>query len=287
MTAGLTGMEAQNTMQKAVELAKRASSKATPPSGERSRIALSLGPFGATLRPTQEFLGYCPPPYGPREYSDLGPNVREFDKAEDEQAAVDALAQFHFQRLLVYCSDLVTWSAIDYIAFETVLLEREVKGIRKAVMQLAEWLSSTNREFTKQWWISFVCPDSTEVQNLENLARAATQSDSGMPLRPSGIGINCTSLQLLHPCLMQLNKVIIPNVASDMFLVFYPNGGEYDIENQCWKPRKENDAEIWAAQFATFLRSTDCGRWKGIVAGGCCRTDPRYIEKLDGATGGT
>jgi homocysteine S-methyltransferase len=32
------------------------------------QICLSLGPFGATLTPTQEFTGFYPPPYGPRGY---------------------------------------------------------------------------------------------------------------------------------------------------------------------------------------------------------------------------
>lgn len=281
VAAGLNDAEARKTMRKAVELAQRA--KAASPLGQSICIALSLGPFGATLRPTQEFLGFYPPPYGPQGYSESGPNTREFERAEDAQAAVDALAQFHFQRLLVYCSDPAVWDAIDYIAFETVLLEREVKGIRKAMTKLTEWLSSVNQEFTKQWWISFVCPGPAEVQNIENLAFAAVYDVSETQLPPNGIGINCTSLQTLPGCLIELNKAVPRSLASSMFLVVYPNGGEYDTEKQSWKPRSEDDADLWADQFAIFLRSIECGtegRWKGVIAGGCCRTDPSYIEKL-------
>lgn len=280
MATGLTNEEAQKTMRKAVELAQQ-SKKAFP--GQSICIALSLGPFGATLRPTQEFLGYYPPPFGPQGYSELGPNIRAFANAEDEQAAIDALAEFHFQRLLVYCSDLVVWDAIHYVAFETVLLEREVKGIRKAITRIKEWLSTVDREFTKRWWISFVCPEPRDVEDVQKLACAAVNGGSEAHPHPSGIGVNCTSLQSFPLCLEQLNKAVPRSLASDMFLVFYPNGGEYDTEKQSWKPRKDGDAGLWAERLVGFLRSTDCGpggRWRGVIAGGCCRTDPSYIEKL-------
>lgn len=280
MAAGLCEKEAQKTMQKAVELAQQARAISSP--GESIRVALSLGPFGATLRPTQEFLGYYPPPHGPQRFSETGPNIRKFENVEDEEAAIDALAQFHLQRLLVYYDDRVIWDAVDYIAFETVLLEREVKGIRKAMTQLTEHLSSANQEFTKRWWISFVCPEPGDIRNIKTLANAAIHDDSEKYLHLDGIGINCTSVQHLHSCLIQLNEAVPRSLASHMFLVFYPNGGEYDTEKQSWKPRGvEEDADRWATQLANFLRSLDAGRWNGAVGGGCCRTDPSYIEKLN------
>jgi homocysteine S-methyltransferase len=41
-------------------------------------IALSLGPYGASLFPAQEFEGFYPPPYGPKAYSASEMNCNSF-----------------------------------------------------------------------------------------------------------------------------------------------------------------------------------------------------------------
>ncbi|KAF6761164.1 homocysteine S-methyltransferase [Ephemerocybe angulata] len=203
VVAGLSLNDAKETMHKAVKLAQRAKALYPETSGS-VRIALSLGPFGATLRPTQEFLGYYPPPYGPKAFSELGPNTRSFSNPEEEQEAINALA-----------IDPATWNSIDYIAFETVLLKREVKSIRRAISLLSEHLAQTGESlpFSKPWWISFVCPDEARSEKL--------------PV-PSGIGINCTSLERLPSLIADLTRTIPRVVSSSMSLVLYPNGGEYD-----------------------------------------------------------
>lgn len=284
VAAGLSLNDAKETKHKAVKLVQQAKALYPETSGS-VRIALSLGPFGATLRPTQEFLGYYPPPYGPKAFSELGPNTRSFSNPEEEQEAINALAMFHLDRLLAYHSDPATWNSIDYIAFETVLLKREVKSIRRAILLLSEYLAQTGESlpFSKPWWISFVCPD--EASSLENLALEAVDSGSEKLPVPSGIGINCTSLERLPSLIADLTRTIPRVVSSSMSLVLYPNGGEYDTANQSWAPRNDGDIGRWASKFADLLHTVvRDGHWKNVIAGGCCRTNYLHIEGLNQAT---
>ncbi|KAF9049709.1 hypothetical protein BJ165DRAFT_940429 [Panaeolus papilionaceus] len=126
------------------------------------RIALSLGPFGATLNPTQEFNGFYPPPYGPKGYAEGDVNMNSFTHGMDEILAVKELASFHFDRLQIFASD-DTWSSIHCIAIETVPLVREVVAIREAFNRLHEYLRVSGKPL-KPWWISFVFPDAIPVQ---------------------------------------------------------------------------------------------------------------------------
>ncbi|TFK74257.1 Homocysteine S-methyltransferase [Pluteus cervinus] len=187
-------------------------SKVKPKSPVTSpRIALSLGPFGAMLSPAQEFDGFYPPPYGPKGYSgnegastepegvnvnsfldvqiedadhdDGGKEGRQLDpkhqrQLELETASIEALTQFHFERLMVFVDDVETWKAIDIIAFETVPLVREVKAIRRAmgmvhqvIRERAKRRKGIGEEVDrdadagmedlgwKPWWISLVFPN--------------------------------------------------------------------------------------------------------------------------------
>jgi len=265
---------ARGTMLEAVRIAQLATK-----SGESASIALSLGPFGGTLRPTQEFLGFYPPPYGPRGYTDTGENTRCFENPNDEEAAVEALAVFHFNRIMVYANNEDVWEAIRYLAFETILLPREVTAIRKAVSMLK------NQGFEKPWWISFVIPsDYPDANATEDLVKAATSSSCEYPL-PEGIGINCTSLQRLRSLVLRLPELVPESLKHNLLLVLYPNGGEYDEAGQCWKPRTDGDSVAWAKDFAAVLRVLVASdQWKGVIAGGCCRTYPSHIRELRAQT---
>lgn len=278
--------EAKKAMLKAVELAHQARTISSPV-GARPALALSLGPFGATLRPTQEFLGFYPPPFGPQAYTERGPKVKTFTDPDDERAAVHALAQFHLERLLIYSSDATLWNAIEYIAFETVLLEREVVAIRYAMTLFAAHISQCTDAVDRQpkfWWISFVCPDvETDIESLA-LAALDERRTSQLYDVPNGIGINCTSLQTLPKFIARISEAVTHSTSSKTTLVLYPNGGEFDTTNYinpCWKPRTEGDSVRWATQFADMLHSlVREGRWKNIIAGGCCQTDATHIEAL-------
>ncbi|KAJ3523055.1 hypothetical protein NM688_g8788 [Phlebia brevispora] len=138
--AGYSRGRATHLMHKAVRLAQAAKSRYLIEhpfvQGENIKIALSLGPFGGTIS-THEFDGIYPPPYGPAAYDPSShSNTNHFESEEDEERATEALKKFHLERLRVFASDRETWDDIDWIAFETVPLRREIRAIRRAMDEL-------------------------------------------------------------------------------------------------------------------------------------------------------
>ncbi|TFK25732.1 Homocysteine S-methyltransferase [Coprinopsis marcescibilis] len=305
--AGLNEDEAREAILSAVRLASQATLQFERPLSRHASIALSLGPFGATLRPTQEFLGFYPPPYGPWGYQENGTNAQAFDSSKDELAATDALAKFHLDRLLHISGHSDVWNNINYLAFETVLLPREVLAIRKAIGLLKHHLTSSQRTFSQSWWISFVFPEvskdacNTTSSKIDQLVTAALHPhpphDVDSPI-PNGIGINCTSILHLLPLAKGLARSVhdlkltsaqkhirdcdCDSKDQDLYLVLYPNGGVYDTENQCWSPQAPDADLTWAGMFKDALSeiTSDENPWKKIIVGGCCRTNPSYIKAL-------
>ncbi|KAF8644789.1 hypothetical protein AX16_008251 [Volvariella volvacea WC 439] len=305
-------------MKESVRLAKRAkdafvsecSQAQIESGGGESRvavaIALSLGPFGASVSPTQEFDGFYPPPYGPREYTHGGENINDFGcnfasldhsgleggALKDELASIEALAQFHYERLEVFAEDREVWDTIDCIAFETVPLVREAMGIRLAMKRLEERLRSSNGRddsgcASKPWWISFVCPEGRlperkrgskeERKGMDDVVRAVwdaavlqpygvvLEKDStgslsetlSLPV-PHGIGINCTSLEFIPGLVRDLQanmRRYVADLPSKPWLILYPNGGDvYDPITRSWKV-VESGADGAAVAWADKLRS--------------------------------
>ncbi|KAF8200855.1 Homocysteine S-methyltransferase [Pholiota molesta] len=218
-------------------------------------VALSLGPFGATLQPTQEFHGYYPPPYGPREFTAGAVNENAFEHPEDEIRAIDALAHFHFDRLL----------SIHFIAFETVPLRREVKAIRKAMGWLRhKFIEEGRKQVLKPWWISCI----------DQLFDAAYQ--------PSAFGINCTALKYIPSLVAKVSSYFEAsetNEAGPFWLVLYPNGtGTYDEENQRWNAAEDDIGVEWAKELIRVIEREPVSR--RLLVGGCCHTGPKEISTL-------
>ena len=266
-------------------------------------IALSLGPFGATLKPTQEFRGVYPPPFGPRQFNSEGENVNSFgpDKT-GEQQAIDALYEFHLKRLSVFASDPETWNAIDFLAFETVPLTREVVAIRKAVTKLYDKIQEDlGQEHLKPWWISCVFPDGNSPEQsrhdggsnlgIEELLVSAFKdvpdlTSDGRLLTPPGFGINCTSTRYLRTLTREVQLFYRREALSNPWLVIYPNGNEvYDEESRAWSTQSKAE-KTWADEVGALAREigeeeqlhgTTVG---GIIVGGCCKTGPNDISTL-------
>jgi homocysteine S-methyltransferase len=255
------------------------------------QIALSLGPFGATLSPTQEFQGCYPPPYGPKCYSEKQENTNSFEgKDVAEETAVEALAQFHFERLIVFASKPEVWEGIDCLAFETVPLAREIRAIRRALTMLGE----CEQFAMKPSWISFVFPDGRFPETdgpkgppltVRQVVRSALEQ--GIDGRvPDAIGINCTRIEFLPRLLVQLEEAIASICKGDIskpWLVIYPNGGDvYDSISRKWiAAEKPMNARIWAEDLVHVVqRAVAAKAWDGIIVGGCCRTGPLEIEGM-------
>ncbi|KAK7677532.1 hypothetical protein QCA50_019538 [Cerrena zonata] len=293
---GYTHEEAVRLMRKAVHLAVEAKTryfaerKAAFP--EDIKIALSLGPYGATLSPAQEFDGYYPPPFGPRgfdpENEKQGTNAFGNGDGERklEESAVEALKEFHLERLRVFKEDEEVWGAIDFIAFETVPVTREIKAIRRAmgILQVEGGIES------KPWWISTVWPDGKypekrcgedAVKPEEVIQAVAGQSpDSLLPV-PDGFGINCTAVDYIASLVDELGKEFDSLLGKRPWLALYPNGGDvYDPKTKTWIPRESK--ESWAESFGAIVRQvTKSRKWAGVIAGGCCRTKPIDIRLLN------
>ncbi|KAI0633511.1 Homocysteine S-methyltransferase [Trametes polyzona] len=260
------------------------------------KIALSLGPFGATLSPAQEFDGFYPPPYGP-DLSDTAEKTNTFDdtpeRRDQERAAIDALADFHYERLSTFAADKETWDAVDLIAFETVPLRREVLAIRKAVARVEaerNGLQSGGAPRMKPWWISTDYPDGRYPEMkpsgghlaAADVANAALVRDEGAVVW--GFGINCTGLEFLPGLLAEVQpaaKAYLEKHGRRPWLVLYPNRGDiYEPKTQSWIT-KGGEGQKWASGLhAVVEENAQSEVWEGIVVGGCCKTGPEEIALL-------
>ena len=267
------------------------------------KIALSLGPYGGTLSPAQEFHGFYPPPFGPSLPSNIA-RTNMFDDTEDDQcqeaAAVDALADFHYERLKVFAENREVWDEIDFVAFETVPLLREIAGIRQAVARLQKARGSEHAgqpgedgaKPMKPWWISTVHPDGHYPEmklgggwvTTVEVAQAVLLGGGEGTTMPWGLGINCTGLQFLPKLVQEARDVArqaLEVSGVKPWLVLYPNGGDvYNTVTHSWEAKGRGEVR-WAKELRAVVAESRCDEmWGGIVVGGCCKTDPEDISEL-------
>ncbi|TRM70184.1 Homocysteine S-methyltransferase [Schizophyllum amplum] len=299
--AGYSKADACTAMTRAVRLADEARRKYCEESGKTPsdiKIALSLGPFGASLSPAQEYDGCYPPPFGPKAYSAVDANNNAFPAGsagdEAESLAVQALVDFHLERLRVFSGDHDAWRAIDVIAFETVPLLREIKALRIAMTRLRSELRAPEGN---PWWLSVVFPQGQfpeKRRDQSNAAREVTEvvhavfaafSISGDEMDvPDGVGVNCTDIAH-YPALVATMASEISATCSERpvrpWLVLYPNGGDvYDPVSRTWK-EGTGKGDTWADKLVDAgTQAVGAGVWGGLVLGGCCRCGPDEIRQL-------
>ncbi|KAI6134669.1 Homocysteine S-methyltransferase [Pisolithus croceorrhizus] len=246
------------------------------------RIVLSLCAFGGTVSPMQDYDGIYPPPYGPRAYTTSRENITSFgEDLTGREKSVQALEEFHVERVLAFAENGQIWDTIDAIAFETLSLAREVTAIRRAMTTVEEVLRKGGK-CTKPWWITAVFPDGrcreTRVPGgdsipAKDVATAMIQeetNDQGMQLaKPDGIGINCTEVQLLPELLEAFAQATGSCVQGSKWpwFILKPNG-------------IAREAETWAAGLLECIDKMEGGGWEGIVVGGCCAATPDFIDSL-------
>ncbi|KAG9220358.1 hypothetical protein CCMSSC00406_0006623 [Pleurotus cornucopiae] len=289
--AGYSKDEASRVWKTGVALANEARSRFLKEYSKRGpqpkiRVALSIGPFGATPVPTQEFDGFYPPPYGPQAFPGEGLDGRNSflpgEQAKEEEAT-QALAEFHLQRLKVYISDPETWAMIDCLAFETVPVVREVAAIRRAIRGLQE---EYGENAMKPWWICNVFPFGKLPERHSSPREVIRAALGGTNLpRPSAVGINCCGVEFMGDISAEMAEEIgsIESTGKAPWLILYPNGGDvYDTILRQWK--KGRDKAHWAEELNQVVQSVRANKaWGGVIVGGCCRTGPEEIEHLVGA----
>lgn len=298
--AGYSQEEAERIMLKSVKLADEARERFAQERKDVTvndvRIALSLGPFGASLFPAQEFDGFYPPPYGPKAFSEGGKNCNAFDGDESlANSSIDALALFHLERLQIFANNSDAWNTIDCIAFETVPLAREIRAIRKAVGILQA--RRGNQSFTmKPWWISLVCPSGKcpETEHaggphlsMGQVAEATLGEGMAYGPPPNAIGLNCIQAEFLPELLSGLRTAvdqICEEGASRPWLVVYPNGGDvYDPVARTWQVKRAAGGKeaSWAETLSAIIENVKHhSSWEGIIVGGCCRVGPDEINVI-------
>ncbi|KAI1134092.1 putative homocysteine S-methyltransferase [Hypoxylon sp. FL0543] len=240
----------------------------------RARIALSLGPYGACMVPSQEYSG----------------------KYDAEHSSIDQLFAWHCDRIQLFDQIHHLESRVSFIAFETIPRLDEIKAIRKLFTRspsntpsilngnIAFWISCV---FPGE---SFTLPDGSVVDQVIDALLNKDYSD----IIPWGIGINCTRVAKL-PRLVDAFGVAVSRLANSgrlearPNLVLYPdgtNGEVYDTTTKTWRALASQQAPMspWDRQLAdvvAFARDQRC--WESVVVGGCCKATHDDIARLRAA----
>lgn len=182
------------------------------------KVALSLGPYGATTVPSQEYGGVY----------------------DEEHRGAPALMAWHLERMSLFAKVPTLWDRVEYVAFETVPRVDEIMAIR----QMMEDRKLCGRV---PFWISCVFPGEDDVLALPD---GTTVDDAVKALlsakvagaAPWGIGINCTKVTKLQALVERYESVVRKMVQSGELLgwpslALYPDGTNGEIYN--------TTAQIW------------------------------------------
>ncbi|PBP22896.1 homocysteine S-methyltransferase [Diplocarpon rosae] len=268
---GVGEREAGRLMRRSVKIA-RASFKQKE--SDKGTVALSLGAYGATMVPSQEYSG----------------------KYDESHLSVEALRAWHVKRLQAFVpvpagrSDSLeeeeekirVWGDIGYVAFETVPLLQEIEAVRAA-------MTGMKREF----WVSCVFPGEEnklpDGSCIRDVVRAMLERQKGLAV-PWGIGVNCTKVGKVEGLILEFEKevqlLISGREAEWPSLVIYPDGTDGEIYNTVTKewvkgPAGRESETAWDETiFGIVERARERGRWRSILVGGCCKTTPKDIERL-------
>ena len=244
---------------------------------EQGKVALSLGAYGATMIPSQE--------YGGRYDADHVTEVQ--------------LRDWHLKRIAEFLpaqgqdgDGRECWGNVDLVAFETLPLLVEVSGVRMAMGRVNERLG-VEKEESKGFWIVCVFPGEgnrlPDGSSVEEVVGAMLESRDGEVV-PMGIGINCTRVGKLKGLVREFEEAVVKllgngEVQEAPALVVYPDGtmGEvYNTTTKVWeKGAVVEDIGSWHdAVYEIVCEARERGVWKEIFVGGCCKTTPDSIANL-------
>ncbi|KAJ9157588.1 Homocysteine s-methyltransferase [Pleurostoma richardsiae] len=262
-------------LERAVQIANEAKGKA------ECRIALSLGPYGACMIPSQEYSG-------------------AYDKGHD---TAEKLREWHLQRLHCFTKVERLFDRVQFVAFETLPRTDEIVAVRSLYDQLAT-SGTFPPEFVKgflrtPFWISCVFPGDDDMLPDGSSVYQAVEtmlSPNISAITPWGIGINCTKINKLPSIIEAYERAVVIMVTKRKLsqwpsLVLYPdgtNGEVYNTETQRWElPEGNQKPDIpWEIQLANVVEmAANRGRWRSILVGGCCKTSHQDIKNLIRAIG--
>ena len=190
---------------------------------EKTKLALSLGPYGACMIPSQEYSG-------------------KYDEAHDTE---ESLFQWHLERLNLFTASEGLMERLHMVALETIPRVDEIRAVRRAVAACG---------ITLPFWISCVFPREDDVlpdgSTIDQVVEAMLDPIVKVPV-PWGIGINCTKMHKLPRLVRTLESSVrqmlsqsrIPPTPS---LVLYPDGINGKVYNTTTKKWELSDALIRA-----------------------------------------
>ncbi|KAI1811434.1 Homocysteine S-methyltransferase [Poronia punctata] len=267
---GVPREKIHTTLDDAVAIAEEVRQPAT-------KIALSLGPYGAAMVPSQEYSG----------------------RYDDGHNSTDKLLRWHVDRIGLFSNIPHLDARVDFLAFETVPRLDEIVAIRKLTSVLSS-LSRDERAVSKlgriPYWISCVFPGDDQTlpdgSSIDQAVRALLSLEHSDRL-PWGIGINCSKIQNLPRLVAEYERSVrlleeSGRLPSRPSLLLYPdgtNGEVYDTTTQTWKTPSDQKATTkegpWEQQLADIaIRAQGRGCWRSIVVGGCCKANRADIARL-------
>ncbi|KAK3362403.1 Homocysteine S-methyltransferase [Lasiosphaeria hispida] len=242
-----------------------------------SEVALSLGPYGATMQPSTEYNA----------------------NYDEQHRTAQQLFEWHLNRILCFRKTASLLSPVKYFAFETVPCLSEIHAIR--MLLRSAYLSGPSGPccIRTPAWISCVfpgdddqLPDGTSAEDaVAAMLGYEDMGGPGPPYPPWGIGINCTKVHKLDSLVRKYERAV-QRLIDDCHifawpsLVLYPdgtNGEVYNPETKKWElPEGTKPPETpWEVQLANVVNATSRrAKWHTIIVGGCCKTTPADIARL-------
>lgn len=224
---GINRDDISQFLQRAVDVADQARGKPD------AKIALSLGPYGSTMVPGQEYSGAY----------------------DDEHNDEDKLAAWWSERLALFQSDAIM-DRITYIACETLPRRDEISAVRTAVADFT----------SKPCWIACVFPGEgdrlPDGSSIHQVVEAMLLPDSSKA-QPWGIGINCTKLHKLRGIVEKFEAAVSTLAQEGKLsdwpaLALYPdgtNGEVYNTTTQTWElPAGEEKNKVYNTECSLFAR---------------------------------
>lgn len=214
----------------AVDIAERARGKPD------AKVALSLGPYGSTMIPGQEYSG-------------------AYDEDHDDE---EKLVAWWAERLSLFSGPGIE-DKISYVACETLPRLDEIHAVRRAVARFT----------TKPCWIACVFPGEgdrlPDGSSIEQVIEAMLLPGEAK-VQPWGVGINCTKIHKLEDLIGKFEAAVsglvdAGRVAAWPALVLYPdgtNGEVYNTTTQKWElPAGEEKQRVSKAHTPFFEPSSE------------------------------
>ncbi|RFU79785.1 homocysteine s-methyltransferase [Trichoderma arundinaceum] len=259
---GINASQVPHFLETAVQIAERAKQPSCA-------IALSIGPYGACMTPSQEYSG-------------------KYDAAHDSE---DALLAWHRERMELFASIKDIKQRVQYIALETIPRRDEIISMRRALSAVPGLFPGV------PFWMSCLFPNEDENTpdgtSPEDIIRAMLDPSLAGAV-PWGVGINCTKVWKLDSLLRRYEAAIGHLLQGGLIgkwpaLVLYPDGTNGEVYNTTTKQwelpegSKRQDVIPWETQLTEAVRATEArGKWPEIIVGGCCRARPSDIQNLRG-----